>query len=261
MSSVTLPFLNLHVSQQKRKWSFLLHVVFLLGLWQYVCMPLMARLGGGQGVDVERVGVWSYTVRVPTLVLLAMKPWTLPSSHVEPPAQLHQWPSLPPCLTDLAHFVIGIMLETHPGVFLPWLCSFSLFLCFLFFLTHYVATFPSCVLCVSPISAFPSSSLCLGSPSSLHFSLPLPAPCPLPSPLVISSSHSPAVTCRQVPHGGQGHRLWSQAAWYISFLSPLVTGGGRRGAGCDLGTSCFNFLCLSIFIVKTGIRMWPSSNS
>lgn len=116
-------------------------------------------------------------------------------------ASLPNWPC--------TFYVIGIMLETHPGVFLPWLCSFSLFLCFLFFLTHYVATFPSCVLCVSPISAFPSSSLCLGSPSPLHFSLPLPAPCLPPwSSHPPTAQLSPAGRCRIVVKGiDSGARL------------------------------------------------------
>lgn len=162
----------------------------------------MTGLWGGQGVDTEVVGVWSYTVRFPTLVLLAMKPWTWPSPRVEPPAQLHQWPSLPPCLTDLAHSMLLDYVWNLPRVFLPWLCFFSLFLCFLFFLTHYVATFPSCVLCVLCL-CFSFIFTLSWAPSSP--SLFAASPCPLP----VSLGHLilPQPSC----HLQAGAVWWSRA--------------------------------------------------
>lgn len=67
-------------------------------------------------MDAEGIGVCSYAVRVPTVVLPAMKPCTFPSPRAEPLAQLHQRPSLPPCLTDLVHFMlVGLCLKLTQG--------------------------------------------------------------------------------------------------------------------------------------------------
>lgn len=129
-------------------------------------------------------------------------------------ASLPNWPC--------TFHVIGIMLEAHPGLFLPWLCSLCLFLCFLFFLTHYVAMFPSCVLWVS-------SLLFLRLHSALGPLLPFILHClSLPPASLPWSSHpptSPSVTwgrCRMVVKGiDSGARLPGS----ISFLSPFVTRG------------------------------------
>lgn len=149
-------------------------------------------------------GGWSLELHceIPHLGAFGHEAMNLAFTRVEPPAQLHQWPSLPPCLTDLAHSMLLDYVWNLPRVFLPWLCFFSLFLCFLFFLTHYVATFPSCVLCVLCL-CFSFIFTLPWAPSSP--SLFAASPCPLP----VSLGHLilPQPSC----HLQAGAVWWSRA--------------------------------------------------